>query len=52
MKNAIPTFYKNSVEYSFYTEYNEVAVSKYNKHWKKRKNTCIDISKEMSKFYI
>lgn len=30
----------------------EGAVSKYNKHWKKRKNTCIDISKEMSKFYI
>ena len=24
MKNAIPIFYKNSVEYSFYPEYNEV----------------------------
>ncbi len=27
-------------------------VSKYNKHWKKRKNICIDISNEMSKFYM
>lgn len=30
----------------------EGSISKYNKHWKKRKNTCIDISNEMNKFYI
>ena len=30
----------------------EGSIPKYNKHWKKRKNTCIDISNEMSRFYI
>lgn len=30
----------------------EGSILKYNKHWRKRKNTCINISNEMSKFYI